>query len=343
MFVVPKSEITLGEVRFYGTDSGVNAVEIEQSVDAVSNTAKVTIPRNFRRKDGKGILECIHVGDKATVRLGYNEKIETEFSGYVSAIGDGTPLVVELEDEIFQLKKTKVANRLFTGEQTIQDVLRHVLPAYTVDDNICVTLSSGYLLKDKTAYEVLKEIREQYGFCIRIDSETTTAKCYWPYDFKGFATHTYVFGTKDCTKLEQLRDRSLSPNIAKNNLKFVRKSDLKLQITAKAMDRSGKKMSVTIGSTDSDASKRTLNFGCEVQTESELKERAEQRLNLLSYDGYTGKITGFGLPRTKAGDVLKLVDADNLEREGSYLIRSVKITYSLSGGFRRENELSYKI
>lgn len=343
MFVVPKSEITLGGVRFYGTNSGVNAVEIQQSVDAIGGTAKITIPRNFRRKDDKGILDCIHVGDKATIRLGYNEKIETEFIGYVSAIGDGTPIVVELEDEIYQLKKEKAQNHNFLGTQSVQDVLRHVLSSYLVDNNICVPLSSGYVLKDKTVYQVVNDIREKYGFCIKIDYKTKAVNCFWPYDFQGFSTHTYVFGTKDCTQLEQLRDRNLSPNIAKNDLKFTRKEDLKLQITAKAIDRSGKKLSVTIGSDESTASKRTLNFGCEVQTESELKARADSELKKHCYDGYTGKITGFGLPRTKAGDVLKLVDAANAEREGSYLIKSVKITYSLSGGFRRENELSYKI
>lgn len=74
MFVVPKSEITLGGVRFYGTNSGVNAVEIQQSVDAIGGSAKVTIPRNFRRKDDKGILDCIRVGDKASIHL-YRHRI----------------------------------------------------------------------------------------------------------------------------------------------------------------------------------------------------------------------------------------------------------------------------
>ena len=63
MFVVPKSEITIGSVRFYGDQTGVNAVSIKESVDSLGNTATVTIPRNFKRKEGKGILDYIHTGD----------------------------------------------------------------------------------------------------------------------------------------------------------------------------------------------------------------------------------------------------------------------------------------
>ena len=35
MFVVPKSEITIGSVRFYGEQAGVNAVTIKESVDGL--------------------------------------------------------------------------------------------------------------------------------------------------------------------------------------------------------------------------------------------------------------------------------------------------------------------
>ena len=42
------------------------------------------------------------------------------------------------------------------------------------------------------------------------------------------------------------------------------------------------------------------------------------------------------------GDILKIVDTENPEREGEYLIKSVKVKFN-GNGFRRENELSYKI
>lgn len=44
MFVVPKSEITIGSVRFYGEQAGVNAVTIKESVDSLE-----TVPRSLYR------------------------------------------------------------------------------------------------------------------------------------------------------------------------------------------------------------------------------------------------------------------------------------------------------
>ena len=108
MFVVPKSEITLGKVRLYGQNTGINSVTIKQSVENIGATATVVIPRNFPRKDRKGILDCIKVGDTATIRLGYNDNIETEFNGYIANISDTTPISIELEDEWWQLKKKRL-------------------------------------------------------------------------------------------------------------------------------------------------------------------------------------------------------------------------------------------
>ena len=93
---------------------------------------------------------------------------------------------------------------------------------------------------------------------------------------------------------------------------------------------------------EADAEKRTMNFGSDVTSEAELKKRIQTELENKSFDGYEGTITGFGTPQTKPGDTLKLVDRENPEREGEYLIKKVKVKYSQSG-FRRENELSYKM
>ena len=56
MYVVPKSEIKIGDVMFYGDNSGVSAVEIDSSVRNLGGTAKITIPRNFTKREGQGIL-----------------------------------------------------------------------------------------------------------------------------------------------------------------------------------------------------------------------------------------------------------------------------------------------
>ena len=341
MFVVPKSEITIGSVRFYGDQTGVNAVSIKESVDSLGNTATVTIPRNFKRKEGKGILDYIHTGDKVTICLGYGDKIYTEFEGYLAHIGDGTPIVLEVEDEWYLFRKTRY-NKNFQST-SVKEVLQFVFPGYTIDDNVNSPIPEGYIIRDDSAYDVVKNLREQRGFFTRVDVANKTVSCFYPFNYKGVETHTYVFGTRNCTLLDELRTKELAPNIIKNTLKFVRKEDIKLHITAKGQDRTGKQITVELGDKSEDATKRTMNFGTECQTQQALRERAQAALDKQCFDGYEGKITGFGVPRVHAGDAVKLVDPENSEREGEYLVKAVTINYGVSVGFRREVELSYKI
>lgn len=342
MLVVPKSEITLGNVRLYGQNTGINSVTIKQSVENIGATATVVIPRNFPRKDRKGILDCIKVGDTATIRLGYNDNIETEFNGYIANISDTTPISIELEDEWWQLKKKRLIKSW--QQPTLNDVLQFCFSGYKIDSRVSCDLGGGFPINNNTAYEVAKKLRETYGFTLHLDTVKKTVIAYYPYNFEGFSTHTYVFGTKDCTHIDQLRQKKLAPNIVKNELKFTRKEDMHLRITCQYTDRKGKHYKFDVGDTaHDDAEHRTLTLGPNITSEQEARRMAQAEIDRISFDGYTGKITGFGLPRTKAGDAVRLVDPDNPEREGTYLIKSVTVTYDIGKGYRRENELSYKI
>lgn len=336
MFYTANAEIKIGGV----TISGVTDVEFSQSVDTIGGQAKITLPRNMCRKDGKKLLDTVRTGDRVTIKLGYNGKLNAEFTGYLAHIGDGTPLVLECDDDWYTFKKAAHITKSYTSV-TLKNLLKDLFKGYEVE---CVdfTFSGGYIIKDVTPFTVVKKIKEEVGFCAKLDSENKKITCFWAFDFKGFQKHTYVFGTRNGTLINELRDRKLIPNIAANGLKFVKKEDRKLQITGKAKQKKGKTITVTVGSKDDDAEKRTMNFGSDVTSESELKKRIETELNNKSFDGYEGTVTGFGFPQTKAGDILKIVDTENPEREGEYLIKSVKVKFNGSG-FRRENELSYKI
>lgn len=160
MLVVPKSEITLGGVRFYGGNTGVNSVTIKQSVDNLGATATVVIPRNFKRNDGKGILDCIKVGDAATIRLGYNDNIETEFTGYITNISDTTPITIELEDEWWQMKKKRLTKSW--KSPSLDEVLQFMFSDYRIDKRVDCDLTTGYVIDNKTAYEEAKKLHAQF-------------------------------------------------------------------------------------------------------------------------------------------------------------------------------------
>ena len=218
-----------------------------------------------------------------------------------------------------------------------------MFPGYSIDDNVNSPIPEGYIIRDASAYDVVKNLREQRGFFTRIDVAKKTVSCFYPFNYKGVETHTYVFGTRNCTLLDELRKKELAPNIVKNGLKFVRKEDIKLHITAKGQDRTGKVITVELGDNTDNATKRTMNFGSECPTQQALRERAQAALDKQCFDGYEGKITGFGVPRVHAGDAVKLIDPENSKREGTYLVKAMTINYGVGVGFRREVELSYKI
>ena len=341
MYVIPKSEVIIGDIKLYGVDSGINSVKINTSVNSLSGTAKLTIARNFAKRDDKGILDYIQVGQKCTIKLGYNDKLNVDFIGYVTKIGDGTPLVIDLEDAAYIFKKADKVTKNWQST-TLKEVLRFLFVDYEIDA-FDMSFDKGFPINNETPYEVINRLKETYNFSTRIDAENKKISCFWAYKFGGFKTHTYVFGTRNNEYISAIHSLGLAMNVAKNDLKFQRKEDVKLAITAIARQSNGKNIKIEIGSNDSDASKRTLNFGSEITTEAQLKQRATEELERLTYDGYTGSVTGFGLPFTAAGDCLKLVDYEQKEREGKYLIEAVEINYGVSTGLRRVNTLSYKM
>lgn len=44
MYLRPKSEIEIGDIKLHGDNSGINSVEIEQSVKELMQSARITMP-----------------------------------------------------------------------------------------------------------------------------------------------------------------------------------------------------------------------------------------------------------------------------------------------------------
>ena len=333
MYLNANSRITIGSVRFHS----VNLVEMETSVKELEGIATITLPRNFVAKNGKGVTDFIKKEDPVIIELGYNGNYHTEFTGYVDVIGSDTPLVIECDNEWMKHKKNSLSKSW--EKATLKEVLSFALTGYTID---CPDVNLGkFLIKSASTFETVKGLMRSVGFFTKLDETSKKISCYWPYDSQNYAIHQYVFGSRNEEKLKALK---LWPNIRKNRLTFKVKDDVKIHITAKCITKAGKHLKVEIGNADKDAEKRTRNYGHEIENETQLREAAERDLKRWTYGGYRGSISGFGSPRTVAGDTLKLRDIDNPERESSYLIEKVKITYDAEqANFIRDNILSYKV
>jgi len=312
------SQVTLGNILL----KNISSFEINENVLEMSNVAKITIPRNYARNADKPILEQFKVGDKMKIESGYDANFKSEFTGYIQEIESDFPLIIHCEDESYILRKTNYVKSYKAA--TLKQILTDVIPKGVTFECPNVTIGKYHINKE-SAYAVLNDLVKTYGLYSRLNDGHL--KVGLAYDFVGkSAAHEY----------------QIHANVKNNDLKYKRKQDFKIRFKAIATNPNGKKTTVTLGSKEVDVSERTLNFAGPM-TETQLTEAAKGVMAKLVYDGYSGAITGFGTPRTHAGDALKLIDKLEPERAGTYLIEKVDITYNESDGFQRKNTLSYKV
>jgi hypothetical protein len=310
----------------------VSQFEISESILEISNTAKITIPKHYALKAGKAILEQFKVGGRVVVEAGYDGDLQTEFTGYISEIDSDIPLVISCED-MYKLRQNNFVKSYRDGTK-LKQILNEIVPVGDesgIREVACDDVTIGkYQIDNASTFAVLQDLKTGYGLYSRLNNGIL--KVGLAYDFGGNSvTHEYVIGK----------------NIKKNELKYRRKEDFKKQVIASAYKEQAKKerFEVTVGAKEKDVSTTRLNYGVKM-SKTELTKIANGVLSKIWYDGYSGSITGFGLPRTHAGDALSVKDElepDNRYRDSKYLIEKVDISYNESSGFSRQNALSYKI
>ena len=320
LFLNMNAKVTLGNVAL----KNVNKFEISENILETSNTATITIPKNYAKLADKHILENFKVGDKVVIESGYDTEYEVEFNGYISEIESDIPIIIHCEDESYILRQTNYIESY--PNATLKQVLNDVIPANLGIKIECPDVKLGkYQIDKASAFNVLQDLMKNYGLFSRLNDGVLRVGL--AYDFgDNTKEHHYIIGQ----------------NVKKNELKYKRKDDFKVRYKAVAVNPNGKNTTVTVGSKDLNASERTLNFAGPM-SESDLKKKAMAVMAKTVYDGYTGNITGFGYPRTHAGDALVIKDSNEPERGGKYLIEKVEITYDSGTGFARQNALGYKI
>lgn len=306
--------------------NNISNFEINENILEISNTAKITIPRHYKQLNGKSVLEMFKVGDKMKIEAGYYYRddvdLETEFVGYIREIESDYPLVIHCDDETYPLRQNNYVKSY--KDATLKDILSDIIPGYISFS--CPDVRVGkYQIDNASAFAVLQDLMKNYGLYSRL--QDGKMKVGLAYEFgDNTSEHTYTIG-KD---------------VKKNELKYKRKEDFKVRYKAIATNPNGTKTTVEVGNKEKDASERTLNFAGPL-SENELRQRALAVMAKTVYDGYTGSITGFGTPRTHAGDALNIKDKFEPEREGKYMIEKVDVTYNESGGYSRQNTLSFKL
>lgn len=303
-------KILIGNIVF----NWVNSVEIESSWELLTDKAVIKLPGNLKLNNNK-LSKYIKHGDTVSVKIGYNNHLNTVFTGYITNIKPKVPIEISCEDEMWKLKQDTIVD---SGKKmNLEKLVNKHYSDYKV--NYYNIELGNYYIDNVSRAKVLEQIKSDFGLYsfFRNDSLVIGKR----YDKN--TANTLVF------KLD-----SNESNIVTDNLEFKSKDQVRLKIKAISNNADGSKTEIELGSSDGES--RTLNFYN--LSKSELKEAADREKERLIYDGWRGSFTAFGEPFVKQGDIVKLKLTVESDKEGFYWVDSVKTSFS-TGGFRQEIKL----
>lgn len=320
MYYEPKARITIGTAAKNVVFEAVNKIVIEESIKELGNKATLTLPRNYADMAGKSMFDYIKPADPVLIEIAVNGVYATEFTGFVDQLSKDAPLVINVDDELYPLKRN---NHIKAWKKTtLKEVLTFIAPGYTID---CPDINLGtYQISRKSSYSVLLEIAQSHTLYVRIRNGVLV--CNFPYNLRTDIEHKYIMGD----------------NVKKSNLKYHRTEDVKIRVKAISNLKNGKKLTYEIGTQDENTSLRTLNFiGL---TQEELQVQADALYKTLCFDGLSGTIIGFANPKVHAGDTIAYENSFDPQSNARYLTEKMVLTYDPFGaGVQRECTLSFKI
>jgi hypothetical protein len=310
------NDVSVGSYKF----TGVNEVTVESGWELMTDVCSITVPKKLKW-EGKPIAldkdALLKKGDKVTVKLGYNDENNQVFTGYLTNIHADMPIMLQCQDAMWLLKKGNF-NKAYR-QVTLSTLLKDMLPSVPV--KVVAEHDLGMLrIVNATPAKVLNDLRKDYF-----------VKAF-------FRDGTLYAGLAYVPELQSEHTIRFNRNVVENNLEYVRKDDVKIKLKCVILNPDNKKEEFEIG--DSDGEIRTIHkYNI---SRSAMQTLAEAELERLRYDGYRGSLTIFGSPYVQHGDVVKLIDGDNPERDGRYLVKKVSTKFN-QNGYRQTLEIESKV
>ena len=288
-------------------------VKITTSVLNLSDTATIEMPGQYLNT-WRRIEDKVHVGDAVTIRLGYGNDLETEFTGYLKRISrDNNSLKLECEDALWLTNKAvaDMEYKSVTLKALLTEILAQVDPEMTVECDYDFTYEKMVVFKS-TALDVLKKVHQD------------TKANIW---FEGKTLHVHPVYQQLKGDKPVIYDTEV--NVQSNELKWKDQKDKKVMVEVKFTKPNGELSKQEYGV--SGGEKVTRYVGA--SSEEDLKKAAENEYNLWNYSGYEGSLTGWLVPVVKAGGSVRLRDKER--PEGVYYVTGVEIEFGQNGAKRK--------
>ncbi len=313
--LLPCANLEMGKfVLDYGAE-----VKTVSTWKNLTDTATLVFPRPVKYQD-KRLEEVVKRGDDVLIKLGFDTVLSQRFKGYINTVNPNQLVEIGCEDEMWKWKQKPVQPHSWQ-DASLGDVLKYC--GFTDYELLGDSVHIGAWQIDKrvtSAAGVLAKLKDE----VHVPSFFRDGKLYVgkPYNNKLSVEHLFAF----------------NHNIISHDLEYKRKDEVRIQVKAISKTVKGKDLTVTIG--DDQGETHTLHYF--ELSETELKRRATEEMELLKYDGWRGKMKVFGEPVIHHGDVIKLIDPDDREKDGKFFVDRVEATNDTTQGYVQDVTIGLK-
>ena len=307
----------------------------------------VVLPTSARLvSKGKPVTESAETahqfgeGDRVSISLGYNGVLKNEFEGFVSRVNFTSPVQVECEGYSWQLRQRTYLKTFVNTE--LVDVLEYLVQGTDIvldKKNIPGFRIDKIVLQNHNGVEALEELK-------KISNKTMSIFFTGNSMYAGLQYLNPKADVKYKMRWNVINDGNLKLKEAKNQdviINYIgeKKDGTKVNVKIKNKIVSKDKVVVTSAKAGDSGETKIIKSHA-VTDEATLMAMAQAKLQKLSFNGYEGKITTFGIPYCEPGYRAILLDDKYTERSGNYLVESVEVTYGAQG-FRRNVGIGLKL
>lgn len=333
-----KTDGTEAKFNFY------NSWETNESYEHLTDTAKIVVPAKLSMEGlnlFSGTNPVFKRGDKVEIEAGYYPTLRTVFKGYVKEISSHTPIEIECEDEMYQLKQYTVNypekySLITTGKNG-----RHLKRPKIISSNITLQQLMDNIIADDIDFKVIDDIKLGQFRATRATPAMVLDKLRTEYGlFSYFRDGVLQIGfanNASDTKEEEFIIEEVVIN--SDELDYQTKEDVKVKVKAISMMPDNSKIEVEAG--DPDGEQKTIHkYNL---SKEDLQKVADKWVAEFKYTGFVGELETFGEPYLRHGDRAKIVSRKHPEKNGVYLVKSVRRRGSVEGGFRQYLTLGAKV
>lgn len=294
----------------------LHSVEITTSVDNLVDTCTIILPESIMN-NVLDLNDKIYRGTQVVVRLGYNNRLNTEFVGYVlDSVNKSGSLTITCEDALFVFRSS-VPDKVIQPAP-VKDILQYVIdqvdPTFQlVSDSEYGVTYEKFTIHNAEGYDVLKKLQEELKANIFFDTNKKELHFHAPYKKK---------------RGEVKYD--MSRNVENTSLEYKRTRDKKVEVIVESTNSKGEVKQITAGTTGGE--KVTMKVGA--MSEADMRKVADVVLQQSNADRYEGTIDTWLIPFVQPTYSANFVDNDYADQNGKYYIIGVKTSFSPSGGRR---------